>query len=1404
MRVTQLLSTLLARGFRWAKHRAFDLKITPLSLIELGFITAWAFWVGRAFLNLDPSAIPHGGDFSLTIQPNTIWKLLGQCGPCMLWNGSMNGGFPTFAEIHSAFLHPLVAATTLIWGTLNGAKITLILSLAMAGWAQWWISRSLDLGFFARIWPAGMAVVGGHLAGRMELGLLGIVFSTASCSLVIAAGVNLAIKRRRSSMVALAVTIALAMLSGQGYAQIGLFFGIFPAFMVFALNKNLKPNSRLKQYVLAIVLALLISGILLVPTLHFLPSFAKEIDVTFRSAQPIEYTFLNLIIRDVRFFHDESLGKILLPAIYINYIGWPAIILAVSALWLTPTKKRKALAFFALAFILILVLSSKELVLFVSNKLPAVMGMYRYPPLVAGLLVPLVLSMAALSLDRLTHINWPKLVLEFKKGSRYQIPITWAILAIPLSLNLFNAYRFGQGWLALREIPPDIQQLGSAIPNPGSAWVQPPSSSHQWTVELIEGGHKVTNIFRPWHWEYRQNPPPSYQAFSPEEEILSGEIIAMVDEIRVVEYSDVFYAYIQSGVDELIPCTADSRGGYIDVHCSTQKPGRLILRENAFPGWLAYRDGEKIELVGDIDIEVVAPQGDHYYTFRYYPFDVLFGLSLTLVGIVLSITILRPGKGVEGDDLDDESESLQEECKEPGSPEQSQFHHDANDRPEEPSIPSPDEAEPQDTTRVDGTSRETADSTDTNPRLLTRTVQWFRTLDTSWVPFRKLTLGQVLMVISIGVYAASRLINIADYPLYFFSDEAVQTVLASDFVRDGFYGYDGIFLPTYFENARLYNLSLSVYIQIIPYLLFGKSIFITRAVSALISLSAAYAVSLILKRAFEFRHSWIGLLVFSILPAWFLHSRTAFETVLFVSTFVWMIYFYFRYRLENPRYLYLVIVFAALAFYSYRGGQIILFSIGILLFISDWSYHRRNLATLIKGFFLAIFLLLPYLRFQNIHSEETYFQLRMLGSYWFDALPLAEKIKLFVLNYLQGLNPYYWFFPNPNELSRHLMKGYGHIHLLFLPLFLIGLLVLIRNLRQPEYRVVGLLLLVSPLGGAIVAMGITRVLVFLVPAAILISLGFFAILTALERIWDSDTIAVSIFGLMLVFHASMLSDALVNGPTWFDDYGMTGMQYGSQQVFTAAAELAERPDVDQVFVSPTWANGTDILMRYFIADGSPVSIANATGVLESYQPELMGETYFVLTPPEYQELVTDPKIDQVLIERVLEYPNGQPGFFFIRFEYASDAEQFFATERVERSAVQEKRIMYQDRSVLVEYPYTDMGELKHIFDDDTFTMMRVYAANPAVFRLTFSEPIDLTGFRATTGSMDFILTISLKSVGEEEPLTFSREFRNLPDDPTVEISFGQKLTDIEQVVIEIESLTPGDPFKIHVRELELY
>ena len=120
--------------------------------------------------------------------------------------------------------------------------------------------------------------------------------------------------------------------------------------------------------------------------------------------------------------------------------------------------------------------------------------------------------------------------------------------------------------------------------------------------------------------------------------------------------------------------------------------------------------------------------------------------------------------------------------------------------------------------------------------------------------------------LALGVYLATRLIGLEDFPIYFFTDEAVQTVLASDYVRDGFHDTNGAAWPTYFENSSLFNLSLSVYLQVLPAMLLPRSVFVTRAVPALVTLSAAAALALIMKHAFQARTWWAAPLLLAVVP----------------------------------------------------------------------------------------------------------------------------------------------------------------------------------------------------------------------------------------------------------------------------------------------------------------------------------------------------------------------------------------------------------------------------------------------------------------------------------------------------------------------------------------------------------
>jgi hypothetical protein len=224
-------------------------------------------------------------------------------------------------------------------------------------------------------------------------------------------------------------------------------------------------------------------------------------------------------------------------------------------------------------------------------------------------------------------------------------------------------------------------------------------------------------------------------------------------------------------------------------------------------------------------------------------------------------------------------------------------------------------------------------------------------------------LVMTLFGLALGVYALTRFIALDKYPIYFFCDEAVSTVRAADLIRHGLRDPTGHFLPTYFENLMIYSPSTTVYLQVLPYLLFGKSVIVTRGVSALVSLFGTAAVGLTLKNVFGARWWWTGIMLLSITPAWFLHSRTAWETVTMVSFYAGFLYFYLLYRQRNRRLLFPALLFGALAFYSYNGGRIVVVLTGLFLLISDMRYHWANRRVGKWGLVFLGLLCLPYLRF---------------------------------------------------------------------------------------------------------------------------------------------------------------------------------------------------------------------------------------------------------------------------------------------------------------------------------------------------------------------------------------------------------------------------------------------------------
>ena len=674
-----------------------------------------------------------------------------------------------------------------------------------------------------------------------------------------------------------------------------------------------------------------------------------------------------------------------------------------------------------------------------------------------------------------------------------------------------------------------------------------------------------------------------------------------------------------------------------------------------------------------------------------------------------------------------------------------------------------------------------------------------------WRPavlFRPSVLAWLVFGLSLFVFALTRLVALDQFPIYFFSDEAIHPVLGTELIQRGMRDAQGRWFPPYFQNGSIWNLSLSVYIHAVSAWLFGVSIWVTRATNALIALSSAAAVGLTLKYIFNIRWWWLGALVLAAIPAWFLHSRTGFETVLMVSFYGWFLFAYLLYRYRNPRFLYAALVFAAATFYSYANGQVIIAVTAILLAGSDWRYHRQHRRVLVRGALLLAFLAIPYLRFRFEHPDVIAFQLHVVDSYWLKPLPLQDKLQQFIQKYSYGASPLYWFLPNSQDLVRHRMKEYGHIVWWLLPFFLIGLGVCLARFKSSAHRVLLIALVAAPVGSALADILVTRALLFVVPAAMLCVLGLDFLITRLREIrWQWAAASAATAGL-IVFSLTMLNDAVLNGPLWYDNYGMGGMQWGARQLFEILKSERQRNPGMTIYVTSTWANGTDVFPRFFIPNDRNTVIRTIDTWIDNAVP-LSQELLFVVTPTELERAKQSGKFQEPVIERVLDYPNGAPGFYFARFRYVPDVEKIFERERQERAKPVTSQVVIAGEKVRVIHSRMDYGQVQDMFDGNSLSLSRGLEANPLVIELQYPSPRAVRGISALFGKMNFRLTVSLFPTGVSEPTVYAQTVTTNAETPQVSLRFENPPASVERVRVEIQNLDAQGAAKIHVRELEV-
>jgi len=179
------------------------------------------------------------------------------------------------------------------------------------------------------------------------------------------------------------------------------------------------------------------------------------------------------------------------------------------------------------------------------------------------------------------------------------------------------------------------------------------------------------------------------------------------------------------------------------------------------------------------------------------------------------------------------------------------------------------------------------------------------------------------------------------------------------------------------------------------------------------------------------------------------------------------------------------------------------------------------------------------------------------------------------------------------------------------------------------------------------------------------------------------------------------------------------------------------------------------------------------------------------------------KFTNIRIIKTLPYPNGAPGFYFIRLSYVDNIDDILAAEKAARQQLLTEKVTISGIPATVRYSQLDMGAIQNIFDGNDNTLIRSLEANPIVIELIFDQPQSLKGMTVLVGGTPTQLTAKVSVVGKSDPVVFQNEVVGASFTRNVPLDFGGALM-VTQIHLEVKSPYDSEPAHVHVWEVAVH
>jgi hypothetical protein len=196
-----------------------------------------------------------------------------------------------------------------------------------------------------------------------------------------------------------------------------------------------------------------------------------------------------------------------------------------------------------------------------------------------------------------------------------------------------------------------------------------------------------------------------------------------------------------------------------------------------------------------------------------------------------------------------------------------------------------------------------------------------------------------------------------------------------------------------------------------------------------------------------------------------------------------------------------------------------------------------------------------------------------------------------------------------------------------------------------------------------------------------------------------------------------------------------------------------------------------------------------------------------MTPEEYDLIKENPKFTEIEVERTILYPDGNPGFYFVRLNYVDNVDEVFAAEKATREALRETSLTIDGEQVNVRYSYLDSDfqekSMELVFDNDPFTVAKTFETNPFVIEMTFPKPRTLNGVSIIIGTARVQVTLRCYPQTGAEPTVYTFEGQGTQQQPELAFDLPEPT---ETQVLHVEVLDPNahDQAKVHIWELKLH